>query len=111
MEATGLYCHTLTEQFSLRAAAIWIENSVQIKRSMGIARGKNDKIDAIRIAQYAAKNIDRIRLWKPMREVHSSVTISPGISMTIYLFSNIFSARTLTGRALRNRTITLNIQR
>jgi len=69
MEATGLYCHTLTEQLNIRAAAIWIENSVQIKRSMGIVRGKDDKIDAIRIAKYAAKNTDRIRLWKPVREV------------------------------------------
>lgn len=69
MEATGLYCHTLTEKLQQKEMPIWIENSVQIKRSMGIVRGKNDKIDAIRIATYATRNIDRIRLWKPMREV------------------------------------------
>jgi transposase len=69
MEATGLYCHTLTEKLQQKELPIWIENSVQIKRSMGILRGKNDKTDAVRIAKYAARNIDRIRLWKPMREV------------------------------------------
>jgi transposase len=69
MEATGLYCHVLTEQLHRKGMAIWIENSVQIKRSMGIVRGKDDKTDAIRIAKYAARNADRIRLWKPLREV------------------------------------------
>ena len=69
MEATGLYCHNLIEQLHKRAVAVWIENAVQIKRSLGIARGKDDKTDALRIARYAAKNTDRIRLWKPVREV------------------------------------------
>ena len=54
MEATGLYCYILTEQLHRKGMAIWIENSVQIKRSIGIVRGKNDKTDAIRIAKYAA---------------------------------------------------------
>jgi transposase len=69
METTGLYCYTLTDQLHQREIPIWIENSVQIKRSMGMVRGKDDKTDAIRIAKYAAKNQDRIRLWKPLREV------------------------------------------
>ena len=28
-------------------------------------RGKNDKVDSKRIALYASKNLDRLRLWKP----------------------------------------------
>lgn len=66
MEATGLYCFTLTQFLVQKQIDIWIENAVQIKRSMGIARGKNDKIDAIRIAEYASKHTERLRLWKPM---------------------------------------------
>ena len=69
MEATGLYCYTLTEQLQQNNIAVWIENSVQIKRSLGIIRGKDDKTDAFRIARYASKNQERIRLWKPVREV------------------------------------------
>ena len=56
MEATGLYCYTLTEQLQQNNIAVWIENSVQIKRSLGIIRGKDDKTDAFRIARYASKN-------------------------------------------------------
>jgi hypothetical protein len=32
-------------------------------------RGKNDKIDAIRIAEYAYKTREELRLWTPKREV------------------------------------------
>jgi transposase len=69
MEATGLYCYPLVEGLQRRAVAIWIENAVQIKRSSGLVRGKNDQVDALRIARYAFKNQDNLRLWKPMREV------------------------------------------
>ena len=69
MEATGLYCYPLLQFLYKNNAAIWVENAVQIKRSIGVLRGKNDKVDAIRIAQYAFKNIDRVRFWEPKREV------------------------------------------
>lgn len=65
MEATGLYCNLLLEQLQEQGASLWVENAVQIKRSMGVVRGKNDKMDAIRIARYALRNQDRIRLWRP----------------------------------------------
>lgn len=69
MEATGIYCYPLIEYLQSKSAAIWIENAVQIKRSLGLVRGKNDKVDACRIAQYAYRYKERIRLWKPVREV------------------------------------------
>lgn len=68
MESTGLYCYPLLQFLYQNKAAIWVENAIQIKRSLGILRGKNDKIDAVRIAQYALKNMDRVRLWEPTRQ-------------------------------------------
>lgn len=68
MEATGLYCYPLLQFLYQNKAVIWVENAIQIKRSLGILRGKNDKVDAMRIAQYALKNMDRMRLWEPTRE-------------------------------------------
>lgn len=65
MEATGLYCFTLTHFLGRHSIDVWIEHAVQIKKASGLARGKNDKIDSQRIAQYAVKNQDLIRLWKP----------------------------------------------
>jgi len=66
METTGLYCFPLTQFLADNGIDIWIEHAVQIKKSSSLNRGKNDKIDSRRIALYAAKNLDRLRLWKPM---------------------------------------------
>lgn len=66
MEATGLYCFILTSFLTSNNIDTWIENAGQIKRSMGLVRGKNDKVDSRRIVEYATKHLDRIRLWRPM---------------------------------------------
>jgi transposase len=66
MEATGLYCFPLTQFLAENAIDIWIEHAAQIKKASSFDRGKNDKIDSRRIAVYASKNIDRMRLWKPL---------------------------------------------
>ena len=65
MEATGLYCNALLDFFQNKQANVWVENAVQIKRSLGVKRAKTDKVDAISIAKYALKNNDLVRLWKP----------------------------------------------
>ena len=66
MEATGLYCFPLTQFLAANSIDIWIEHAAQIKKATALARGKNDKVDSYRIAMYAIKNLDRLRLWKPM---------------------------------------------
>jgi len=66
MEATGLYCFPLTQFLTSNAIDLWIEHAAQIKKTIAFDRGKNDKIDSRRIAVYASKNLDRLRLWKPV---------------------------------------------
>lgn len=66
MEATGLYCFPLTRFLFKSSIDTWIEQAIQIKRASGSLRGKNDKVDSQRIAVYAQKNLDKVRLWKPM---------------------------------------------
>jgi transposase len=53
MEHTGLYTRLLVHYLVSREVGVWLESSLQIKRSMGLLRGKSDKIDAQRIARYA----------------------------------------------------------
>lgn len=66
MEATGLYCFPLTRFLAANSIDTWIEHAAQIKNATALARGKTDKVDSQRIAVYATKNLDRLRLWKPM---------------------------------------------
>jgi transposase len=53
MEHTGLYTRLLVHYLVSRQVNVWLEGSLQIKRSQGLIRGKSDKIDAQRIARYA----------------------------------------------------------
>lgn len=66
MEATGLYCFTLTQFLTAKSIDVWVEHAASIKKATALARGKNDKVDSQRIAAYAAKYPERVRLWKPV---------------------------------------------
>ena len=68
VEATGVYTHPILNYVGLKGAKLWMESGTRIKRSMGIQRGKNDKIDSLRIALYAFKNQDDVRIWKPTNQ-------------------------------------------
>ncbi len=69
MEHTGIYNNHLLVYLHKKKANVCLESASQIKNSMGNVRGKNDKVDAIRIAEYACRNGDRLKLWEPRREV------------------------------------------
>ena len=56
MEHTGTYGLLLFAWFSQMGIDYCVEPGLKIKRSLGIARGKNDKVDARRIADYAFTN-------------------------------------------------------
>ncbi|WP_205504648.1 IS110 family transposase [Rufibacter psychrotolerans] len=53
MEHTGLYTRQLVHYLLAREVRVWMESALQIKRSIGMVRGKDDKVDAQRIARYA----------------------------------------------------------
>lgn len=69
MEFTGIYNNHFVYELIKKGVNVWLEPASNIKKSMGMVRGKNDKLDAIRIGKYAAKNSDEARLWKPRRKV------------------------------------------
>lgn len=69
MEHTGIYCRLLSHYLTERNFHVWLEMPVQIIRSLGIQRGKNDHIDAKRIAEYACLKKDKAVLWQPPREI------------------------------------------
>jgi len=67
-EYTGIYNTPLQNVVTKKELNMWVEKAMQIKRSQGMQRGKNDKIDSLRIAQYALKNREELRLWHPLRK-------------------------------------------
>ena len=74
MEHTGIYnAHALAVFFEAHLP-IWLEASVQIKQAGGLQRGKSDHVDAQRIAEYAYRFQDRLRLWQPARPALKKLT-------------------------------------
>tara|TARA_Y100000817_G_scaffold298953_1_gene276604 strand:- start:349 stop:1389 length:1041 start_codon:yes stop_codon:yes gene_type:complete len=53
MEHMGIYTQNLVKYLMSRGGKVWLESSLHIKRSIGLVRGKSDKIDAERIARFA----------------------------------------------------------
>jgi len=68
MEHTGIYCHPLLSILVKYKITVCVEPALQIKQSQGMTRGKNDKVDAQRIALYALRNKERLSFWKPQRQ-------------------------------------------
>ncbi len=68
MEHTGIYSNHLLSCLYRKKANICLESATQIKKSLGNLRGKNDKVDSVRIAAYAYKNREELRLWEPRRD-------------------------------------------
>jgi transposase len=66
-ENMGLYGKFLTDVLLKLRVTLFLESALQIKRSLGLQRGKTDKADAVRIAQYARKNLPTLKAWEPPR--------------------------------------------
>ena len=63
-EYTGHFGNKLLDIGLLLNLHLWFESPYAIRHSQGLTRGKNDKIDALRIAEYAKRFIDKARLIK-----------------------------------------------
>lgn len=70
MEHTGMYSKIIIAKLLSEEFQLWVEMSLKIIRSAGagVQRGKNDKVDAERIAIYALKNEDRVNIYQPNKE-------------------------------------------
>ena len=62
-EYTGQYTYPLSCICEELKIDLWLENPTQLKYRSGIQRGKNDKMDARKIATYAKRYQDDVRLF------------------------------------------------
>lgn len=71
-EHTGLYSHNLAVYLSAKDISFTIVPGLEIKRSLGIVRGKDDKVDATKIAKYAYRLKDEIEPYSlPSKELRN----------------------------------------
>lgn len=62
-ENTGIYTNHFSYTLTSLKLDLWIVPAIEIKKSKGISRGKNDKTDAKDIAFYSYRNVDKLRLY------------------------------------------------
>ena len=75
MENTGRYnwnLYEVLEQFNFK---VYVINPLHLKKSLGLMRGKNDKIDAQRIAHFIGRNSCDLELWKPSSEAMKKLKV------------------------------------
>lgn len=68
LEFTGGYEYKLLQFCETKGILFVRLPGLAIKRSLGITRGKNDKVDAMRIAQYAEEKQKSIKPSKPLNK-------------------------------------------
>ena len=69
VEHTGYYSKLIARFIIAKKGNLWMEMSLKIIRSLGIQRGKNDKIDAKRIALFAYRNQQDYKPYHPPRQI------------------------------------------
>lgn len=62
LEPTGHYSSVAIMTLLKMKVPVWLAHPTDIQRSLGMTRGKDDKVDARRIAQYAYRFQDKARL-------------------------------------------------
>jgi transposase len=71
-EYTGQYTYPLSCACEETNIDLWLEDPTQIKLSSGFNRGKNDKMDARKIADYALRYQDKVDLYSmPQKNIAS----------------------------------------
>jgi transposase len=88
MEHTGIYTRQLVEFLLLQGAKVWMESALHLKRSIGMVRGKNDKVDSYRIARYAMVNRDEAKLVSPS-------------NATLQLLKDLLASRTRINKSIQ----------
>lgn len=63
-ETTGAYDRAMCDYIFSKGLDIWRESALQILRSSGVRRGKDDKTDSLMIAEYAMRHMDKIHLYE-----------------------------------------------
>lgn len=115
MENTGRYNWNLFEVLENFNFKIYVIPPLHLKRSLGLIRGKNDKIDALRICNFIVKNLEETIQWQPtpvpIRRLKALITErSSRIKMKKCLLTQQHDYKVFKTIGLDKELIKLNVQ-
>lgn len=69
MESTGVYCEHLCHYLYSNGFDVCVENALKVKRAFDLSPKKSDIVDSKRIAEYAMRFNDQLKLWQPPEQI------------------------------------------
>ena len=111
MEHTGIYNAHLLDFLHKLHLPIWLESSLQIKKAAGLQRGKTDAIDAQRIAEYAYRFRDQLRVWQPPRQVVQQLAMLSATRQRLILVYNQLAVPLAEQQSFINPTLQKQLQK
>jgi transposase len=82
-EDTGVYSKPLKDICHEQGWSLWVENAYKIKKAASDIRGKSDRKDALRIAEYALRYQDRQHLYAEPGELQNKLQTLLGARETL----------------------------
>lgn len=105
MENTGLYNWPLYSSCNETDVTLFVVNPLHLKRSIGLVRGKNDKIDAERIALYMRRFYDELIAYEMPTNTIRKMQIMFGLRKRIVAAKKIFNAPITELKSVTDRTM------
>jgi transposase len=75
MEATGVYGEALSYFLTAKGYQVAVEPPLKVKRAFSVKGHKNDKVDSMKIAEYAYRYFDQLRLWRPKSDIIEQIKV------------------------------------
>jgi len=75
MENTGKYGWLLMDMLTEKRLSFYLVNPIHLKKSPRLIRGKNDKIDAFRIANFIKKIYQELEYYKPKSTLLKNIQV------------------------------------
>ena len=75
VENTGVYSEMLLYRLHAAGWSVALVEPLRVHRALGKARGKSDALDSQRIAEYAYRFRDTLRLWEPHEAVVEQIKV------------------------------------
>jgi len=115
MENTGRYNWNLCEVLEGFNFQVYIINPLHLKKSIGLTRGKNDKIDALRICNFIEKNYQEMTRWKACSQSIKKIKIllterASRIKLKKQLTTQQHDYKLMKGISLDKQLLSLNMK-
>lgn len=111
MENTGMYncpIYTVAQELDLR---IYVINPFHLKRSIGLVRGKDDKIDALRILNFAERFHDTLEPYVVPNKTVQKIKLMVSLRERVLKAKKMFAAASSEACSMTQREVHLELKK